>query len=200
MQARRDRAVVKQALDYSCGAAALATLMRFGFGDAVDEREIVNDLLAPLDGDAEVLRRKEGFSLLDLKTVAEGRGYAAAGFRIAPDDLGDLGGPVIIYFAPHGYAHFAVLKAIRRDRVFLADPSRGNLRVALHSFLDSWQGEDGRGVIFVIEPRAARARLDPEHERLAFPSERWGRPELLSAEQMLAVGSPFLRVERAGNR
>lgn len=40
----RDRGVIKQQEDYSCGAAALATLMIYYFGDETPEKEIL-DLL-----------------------------------------------------------------------------------------------------------------------------------------------------------
>ena len=80
----RDRALIKQRLDYSCGAAALATILRYGFGDKVTERDILIELFELLSEDEEGLRRKEGFSLLDLQRVAQARGYKAQGFRLEP--------------------------------------------------------------------------------------------------------------------
>ncbi len=63
----RDENLIRQQYDYSCGAAALATLMRFGLGDPVTEREIVADLFAGLDRGGAETREKEGFSLFDLQ-------------------------------------------------------------------------------------------------------------------------------------
>jgi predicted double-glycine peptidase len=37
LRAQRDLGVVKQRYDFSCGAAALATLLTYGLGDAVGE-------------------------------------------------------------------------------------------------------------------------------------------------------------------
>ena len=61
MKDLRDKDLVKQRLDYSCGAAALATILRYGFGDEVTERDILKELFDLLSDDEEGLRRKEGF-------------------------------------------------------------------------------------------------------------------------------------------
>src|SRR5262245_35750624 len=39
MKDLRDQDVVKQRFDFSCGAAALATLLRYGFGENISEGE-----------------------------------------------------------------------------------------------------------------------------------------------------------------
>ena len=122
MKDLRDQGLVKQRFDYSCGAAALATILRYGFGDEVTERDILTELFELLSEDEEGLRRKEGFSLLDLQRVAQARGYKAQGFRLEPRYLAKLAGPVIVFIAPRGYKHFAVLRGVRGDRVYLADP------------------------------------------------------------------------------
>ena len=146
MKALRDKDVVKQQLDYSCGAAALATILRYGFGDEVTERDILVDLFDLLHKDEEALRRKEGFSLLDLQQVAQARGYKAQGFRLAPEYLPKLGGPVIVFIKPRGYRHFAVLRGVKGDRFYLADPARGNIRMPAYRFLDTWLGKTARGL------------------------------------------------------
>src|SRR5262245_41441490 len=44
MKDLRDRNLIKQQFDYSCGAAALATILRFGLGDNVTERAVLVQL------------------------------------------------------------------------------------------------------------------------------------------------------------
>jgi hypothetical protein len=44
----RDRYVIKQQLDYSCGAAALATLLIYYFGEETSEPEILQILVSGL--------------------------------------------------------------------------------------------------------------------------------------------------------
>ena len=191
MKDLRDKDLVKQRLDYSCGAAALATILRYGFGDEVTEREILVALFDLLSEDEEGLRRKEGFSLLDLQQVAQARGYKAQGFRLEPQYLAKLGGPVIVFIEPRGYKHFAVLRGVRGDRIYLADPSRGNVRMPAYQFLDTWLGENGKGIIFVVEPKAG---LPAGETALSPPLEGLPQPEILTAREMLAVGNPFVRL------
>ncbi len=194
MKDLRDQNLVRQRFDYSCGAAALATLLRHGFGEKVTEREILSGLFDLLAEDEKKVSRKEGFSLLDLQQVAQSRGYKAQGFRLSAEDLPELRGPVIVFIEPHGYKHFAVLKGIRGDRVYLADPSRGNIRLPAYRFLDSWLDDNGKGVIFVVEPE--QAPPGAKH-RLGLP-EGPPRPEILTAREMLAVGNPFTRLPELG--
>ena len=191
MKDLRDQRLVKQRFDYSCGAAALATVLRYGFGDEVTERDILKELFDLLPEDEEGLRRKEGFSLLDLQHVAQARGYKAQGFRLEPQYLAKLGGPVIVFIEPRGYKHFAVLRGVRGDRVYLADPSRGNLRMPAYRFLDGWLGEEGKGIIFVIEPKDG---LPGGEFPLSLPADGLPQPEIMTAREMLAVGNPFLRL------
>ncbi len=182
---------MKQLLDYSCGAAALATILRYGFDDEVTEREILIDLFGLLSEDEKGLRRKEGFSLLDLQQVAQARGYKAQGFRLAPEYLPKLGGPVIVFIEPRGYKHFAVFRGVKGDRIYLADPSRGNMRMPAYRFLDTWLGESGKGIIFVIEPKDG---LPGQDTPLSVPVDGLPQPEIMTAREMLAVGSPYLRL------
>jgi predicted double-glycine peptidase len=192
----RDQNVVKQRFDFSCGAAALATLMRYGFGQDVTESQILIGLF-DLPTEAEKLERERtGFSLLDLQRVAQARGYNAEGFRIEPDQLTLLGGPVIVFIEPRGYKHFAVLRGIRGDRVYLADPSRGNIRMPLYAFLDSWRQADGKGILFVAEPKAGQPAGSSTLSLIQTAGRGRARPELLSVREMLEVGNARVPLHR----
>lgn len=149
----RDRAVVRQQFDFSCGAAAFATLLRYGFGEAIDEETILRELFADKNAAEQRLIRNKGLSLLDMQKLAKERGYKAQGFRLAPDQLQKLRRPVLVFIQPLGYQHFAVLRGFRGDRAILADPSMGNWSLTLPRFLEMWLDASGRGVIFVIERR-----------------------------------------------
>jgi predicted double-glycine peptidase len=185
----RDQDLVRKRFDFSCGAAALATMLRHGFGEDVTEQQILIDLFSRLSDDEQRRAEREGFSLLDLQGVARARGYAAEGFRLEPADLASLGGPVIVFIEPRGYRHFAVLKGIRGDRAYLADPSRGNVRMPMYTFLESWVQDDGRGIVFAVEPEAGRPG-DRVATGLTQALGDAGRPypEMLAARELLAVG------------
>ena len=191
MKALRDKAVVKQHFDYSCGAAALATILRYGFGEKIGERDILAELFGLLSDEEKAVSRKIGFSLFDLQRVAQARGYKAQGFRLEARYLSRLRGPVIVFIEPRGYKHFAVLRGVRGDRVYLADPSRGNIRLPAYTFLESWLQDGGKGIIFVVEPKTG---LPDRKSPLTLDLKGLPQPEIMTAREMLAVGNPFVRL------
>ena len=139
-KAIRDHNVVLQRYDYSCGAGALATLMHYYFGDKVTEEEILLGILSSMTKEEVLDREEKGLSLLDLKRYAEKRGYQAVGVKLNYESLKQLKGPVLIHLEREDYKHFAVFKGVWGDRIYLADPSRGNIRLAVFRFAREWSG------------------------------------------------------------
>ena len=184
----RESGVVMQAFDYSCGAASMATLLTYGLGDPVDEIPILNSIMRAANEGERALIEEKGLSLLDLQRFAEERGHRAQGFRISADQLGKLKRPVIAYIKPRGYEHFVVLKGIRGDRVYLADPARGNVRMPLYQFFDMWAEKDGRGVVFVVERESGEW---PEPTPLAVTATAGLQLEQLSAREMSDIGKLY---------
>jgi len=184
-RALRDEGVVRQGFDYSCGAAALATLFN-AIGQETTEREILLQVFSGLTTAQAQETMQKGLSLLDLKRVAGQHGLAAEGYRVPASVLPTLKRPVLVRIEPYGYAHFAVLRGLRGDRAYLADPAHGNVRMSIARFLQMWQGSDGTGVLFVVEPNRSSAL-----ELTAGTA----RPERLAARQILAIGSrpPLMR-------
>lgn len=183
LRARRDAGVVRQRYDFSCGAAALATLLTYGFEDPVDEEWLLHALLAPLAENELGALQKKGLSLLELQALARLRGHQAQAFRVSVDQLPKLSRPVIVFVRPGGHNHFAVLKGVVGDRAYLADPSLGNVRMPLYRFRDMWADASGRGVIFAVEPKDGRW---PESSPLAIraaatPAIEWSSIERLSS-------------------
>jgi predicted double-glycine peptidase len=76
----RREGVMIQGWDLSCGAAALAILLRYEFGEPVTEKDIARGLMRRSEyvEHPEVLQLREGFSLLDLKRYVNGYGVQAA--------------------------------------------------------------------------------------------------------------------------
>lgn len=142
---------MRQTADYSCGAAALATLLTYSLGDRVTEQDILRAALAPLPKDEVAVREKQGLSLADLQRVAQERGHKAQGFHVAPVYLTRLQGPVIVFIKAQGSQHFTVLKGIQGHYAYLADPSVGNIRLPMPTFLAMWLDKKGQGVLFVVE-------------------------------------------------
>lgn len=184
----RRSGVVMQAFDYSCGAASMATLLTYGLGDPIDEIPILKSVMKAADEGERAVLKEKGLSLLDLQRFAEEGGHKAHGFRIAADQLAKLKRPVIAYIKPRGYEHFAVLKGVKGDRVYLADPARGNVRMPLYQFFDMWADENGRGVVFVVE------RIDgkwAEPSPLTVTATAGLQLEQLSAREMSGIGKLY---------
>jgi uncharacterized protein len=151
----RDRHSVRQKWDYSCGAAALATVLQYQYSEALSEKEIVETLLAT--GNREKIMRQRGFSLLDLKRYAQRRGYSSAGYAdLNLETLQAFGLPVIVLVNLMGFNHFVVFRGAKHDHVFVVDPAWGNTTLRVDAFLSSWQGRIG----FVIQPRDDRMTLN----------------------------------------
>ena len=186
--AQRDAGVVKQRYDYSCGAASLATLLTYGLNDDVGEDALLRALLEPLSPDELIALQKKGLSLVNMQQLAQNRGHKAHGFRVHQSQLAKLSRPVIVFIKPRGYEHFAVLKGLSGDRVHLADPSLGNVRMPLYRFLDMWADESGRGVILAVERSAGDW---PAQYALQVAALTDPPLEVLSAERLMSIGKPL---------
>jgi uncharacterized protein len=173
----RDQNIIIQKFDYSCGAGALATLMRYYFGDDVGEDEILLSILGSMSDEDVRDREKNGLSLLDLKRCAEQRGYQAVGVKLNYASLPKLKGPVLIHLEREDYKHFAVLKGTRGDRIYLADPSRGNIRMSVDRFAKEWSG-----IALVLGKRAFGL---PQNYPLALDDQELVQNELLEARRSL---------------
>ena len=134
----REGNVVMQGQDFSCGAAALATMFNYFFDQEISEQAIINNIVAR-SSEAEIKELQEkGFSFLQLQKEADERGYWAEINTFELSLIQNLPYPIIVYIEKDGFKHFAVLKAVRNNEAFLADPSRGNVQMPFDEFLEEW--------------------------------------------------------------
>lgn len=133
----RFKEMAAQRFDFSCGSAALATLLQSGYGIETSEPQLIKAMLRE-DNAAEVL--KNGFSMLDMKRYAESIGMRAHGYRIDADALYRLQMPVIALLDLKGYKHFVVVKGAASGRVFVADPALGHRVMPESDFVAGWNG------------------------------------------------------------
>jgi len=133
---RRMNKVVSQTVDFSCGAAALATLLRYHFGHEITEKEVTLGMFE--HGDKEEIR-KRGFSMLDMKRFATSRGMQVEGYKIKDiSTLEKLKIPVIVIIETARYKHFVVLRKVDDQFAYLSDPSWGNRKMRIEDFQKSW--------------------------------------------------------------
>ena len=154
--------MLRQRHDYSCGLAALGTLLTHYYGTPVSEQALLERLLQ-LRADAGTPAAPEhtyataGVALADLALLARDRGLRAAGLRVPPTALMHLKRPVIVYLEARGWPHFAVLRGVDGGgRVQLADPAAGNRRLTRSQFAREFVTlRGGRGRVLVLDDPAA---------------------------------------------
>ena len=163
----RQKNVVVQAWDTSCGAAALATLLKYQHGLAVSEKQIAETMLRR--GDALKVKVRGGFSLLDLKRYADASGLEGVGFlQLGLDDLIGMA-PAIVPITTRGYPHFVVVRGRAGDKLLIADPAFGNRTMDAEAFQSAWTGNIG----FIVRRRDGIA---PPTNSCKVPLMRCGRP------------------------
>ena len=150
--------VVRQQYDFSCGAAAVATLLSYHYDRPTTEEVVFRQMYDR--GDKEKIHN-EGFSLLDMKSFLESNGFRADGYKVPLDKLVDAGVPAIVLTNTRGYLHFVVVKGVTEDQVLVADPALGNQIVPREEFEAVWNG-----IVFVIldNPEMAQAFFNAEKE------------------------------------
>lgn len=136
----RDDGVVKQDMDYSCGAASLATLLNSFYGQNLSE-EVLLKAMDKGDGRA---------SFDDMTRAALKFGFRAQGFAASWEQLTKLKMPVIVYVKHRKNDHFSVLRGIDGDTVWLADPSLGNRTYSRQQFLVMWQTRTDLGDMALV--------------------------------------------------
>jgi predicted double-glycine peptidase len=135
----REQNIVMQRRDYSCGAACLATVAKYYWGDDVSEDMVLRELDELLTAKEVADRIKNGLALSDLRRAATALGYQATVGKVVFSKLSESRVPVIVGISPEGHDHFVVYRGICDDWVYMADPIRGNVRMTVGSFTKQWQ-------------------------------------------------------------
>jgi len=138
--------VVRQQYDFSCGSAALATLLTFHYDRETNEQTAFGAMYAA--GDKAKIATA-GFSLLDMKSYLESIGYSADGYQASLDTLENAAVPAIALINYRGYRHFVVVKGIQNDEVLIGDPALGIKYMSRGEFESLWDN----GVLFIIKNR-----------------------------------------------
>ena len=115
-----------QSTDYSCGPAALATVLQ-NMGINVTEQEL--KVLAGTD--------VSGTSMHGLAQAARSKGLNATGMRLSIDELRP---DMIVHVINDGTPHYSVIKEVTNESVRLADPSLGNIELTREKFSEVYSG------------------------------------------------------------
>jgi predicted double-glycine peptidase len=129
--------LIAQQTDFSCGAAALGTVLKYAYGREVTEPQIIEGMMQVAD--PEVVRN-QGFSMLDMKRYVEQIGLRGRGYSVLPSALEQVQVPTIAVIDVNGFSHFVVVKKTIGERVYLGDPALGNRVMSKAQFVKSWNG------------------------------------------------------------
>lgn len=176
-----DQHVVKQEYDFSCGSAALATLLNYYLGEDFSERQVISGLMTY--GNQQQIAKRRAFSLLDMKKFVDKLGYRGVGYKADIKDLESLKEPCILPIHLLGYRHFTVFRGIHDGHVFLADPFKGNTSYTIATFKDLWF----ENVIFVVYPNGA-----PELNALRLTTDDMRYIDEFEHENILDAGQPLI--------
>lgn len=153
MRSAKVRSTVIQKLDFSCGSAAIATLLTYQYGYAVTEQSVFEEMFS--QGDQQAIRQ-HGFSLLDMKKYLAQHGFEADGFEQTLDKLLVAKLPAIVLVNDKGYNHFVVVKGLRDGRVLISDPASGTRAMPRDAFEAIWKTR----LLFVVHNQTRRAMFD----------------------------------------
>lgn len=135
--------VYKQEFDFSCGSAALASLLTFHYGDVVSEKNVFVEMYE--HGDQEKIK-DQGFSMLDMKNYLGRHGYGSDGFKFNLDKLREFNSPAITIIDLNGYLHFVIIKGMTEQKVLVGDPAVGVKIIPRDEFEKMW----GERILFMI--------------------------------------------------
>ncbi|KVD72619.1 peptidase C39 [Burkholderia sp. ABCPW 14] len=157
----RFKRTVRQQYDFSCGSAAVATLLTYQYNYPMNEEIAFAQMWG--NGNQEKIRR-QGFSLLDIRRFLEARGFVADGYELPLQTLANTNTPAIVLITENGYHHFVVVKGLRNGRVLIGDPATGTRPIPQASFEQKWEDH----VLFVIHNKPELAVFnDPRDWRVA---------------------------------
>jgi len=159
----RNERVVRQKFDFSCGAASMATIMKYFYHVDVTENGIVKAVLDEkgVGKEAKKLEKSDfALSFADLAAYGESLGFKGLGVAMGIDGLKKLRIPVIIYIKIRRFEHFTVFKGINGNFVYLADPSFGNMKVKMEKFIEMFYQRDdlqhpGRVLAFIPKDKGS---------------------------------------------
>ena len=197
------RGIVRQAYDYSCGSAALTTLLNGYVGTQLNEQQTMSGLLRY--GEYERIIERRSFSLLDMKRFVAALGLESGGYRGEFSDLVKQGQPAIVPISYAGFKHFVVYKAYKNGRVYVADPALGNISFDEERFKEVWENNtlflinvapQNRQTMLALQEKDLRHVEDATVNRYAFVDIQY--PQF--AMEKIADKASTIRLERNVNK
>jgi predicted double-glycine peptidase len=168
----RESYVVMQQREYSCGAAAVSTIIQYYWDDPVTEYAILRHIVNKLSTEELKDRMKNGLSMTDLRKGATELGYPSVIGTRTFDELYEVKVPLVVRLQKEKFKHFVVFRGIAGKHVYLADSIRGNITYTIPRFLEEWTD----GAVLVVSKKDA---VDlPEYSPLMVHCDELLQPEM----------------------
>ena len=184
IQERKFEYIVTQQTDFSCGAASLASILKYAYGEQdISEKDVLLGMLQVSDSE---IVQQQGFSLLDMKRYLNSRQMRGRGYRVGIKELKQLKVPAIVLLNDNGYNHFVVMRRFANNQVYLGDPALGNRILSYDEFANKWNG-----IVFIVigsEYQKQNPLLSPR-ERLTY--NRLHPMEPLSDAELIEFGFSY---------
>lgn len=179
-----------QSHEYSCGAAAIATLMNI-FGEPATEKEIIDivfkDKKLKVEGDKVIIPE---LTIEDLENASRAKGFKVISLQAlsggeAINTIQKLK-PVIARLKLHkDYPHFVVIRDIQDEWVAIMDPAYGNFNVPVSMFYKNWEAGDkyvvtvSRNAFYAWESEDGEQVFVKRNDKDVFPEYRVITPQAL---------------------
>jgi predicted double-glycine peptidase len=157
------RTVIRQKYDFSCGSAAIATLLSYHYGTPTKETAVFSDMWE--HGDKQKIQ-EDGFSMLDMQQYLARLGFQSNGYRSTLSRVIEANVPGVVLLNFGGYMHFVIVEGVRNGRVLIADPALGTRALTTAEFEKDWNG-----IFFVVlnDPQKARGSFNRDSDWAAQP-------------------------------
>jgi hypothetical protein len=172
--------LTRQGWDMSCGAAALSTMLTYHHDRPFSEMAITLSILK--NSDPALVRKRGGFSLLDLKRFVSAVGLEGLGYGdMTLEDLEAFSIPVILPIRIKELDHFVIFRKRLGNHILVGDPAFGNLSLPADRFLEMWKSKiafyvvtaEEKQLLIKQEKIAAKSALSPEAMEVAIPDPNY---------------------------
>src|SRR5690554_4789506 len=119
--------------------------------------------------ETERIVERRGFSLVDMKLLANAPSHPSGGCKAQAKDLYNLDLPAIAPIDYAGFNHFVVIRVVHNGRVYIADPALGNITFTMSRFLEVWDNN----VLFIVFPNGHKPQnaLELREEDMRFVAD-----------------------------
>lgn len=179
--------LTRQGWDISCGAAALSTLLTYYNKRPFSEMAITLTILKNTNPD--VVKKRGGFSLYDLKRFSSAIGLDSLGYGdMTIEDLETFSVPAILPIKINNLDHFVIFKHRLGTHILIGDPAFGNLTIPEVQFNKMWKSK----IAFYV--------VTPENKKILTQNNKSKSKHILSQHLMEFAIPDILYIPRMLSR